>query len=368
MGIYINKMIVSGGMGGEIHPSDSWDASQLVYRVGVQDGTTTALIPGLNSVDDEIDWGDGTKSHPASASDESITHEYSDGLPTHLVRISGGHATSLNGWSNTAYVNTVTEVLNWPRTLSGFRGTSFGGWYSYAKDRTFLTSVDLGNSSITTFSGGNYRFYRNVNLSKVVLPPNLTHTGTNTFTCCTSLKSISIPRTVTTLGDSSFSQTGLEEVWVPEGVTTMENHVFSNCHSLRRARIPSTLTSLNYSTFMMNTTYGNKLERVEWLARSFFASSTFHDLGRGFVLALTPDFQDTKGVDSADNLNNHTFRNCWLTGIEFTGSLEQWNANSALTTMFGTATANGELNGDGWYSKSTSPTISFDVQLADWGE
>ena len=52
--------------------------------------------------------------------------------------------------------------------------------------------------------------------------------------CCRSLKSVTIPESVTKIGDRAFSDcTSLEEIDIPNSVIEIGDNIFSGCESLR---------------------------------------------------------------------------------------------------------------------------------------
>ncbi len=78
------------------------------------------------------------------------------------------------------------------------------------------------------------------NLTDVTLPEKLGKIPSQTFSGCTSLKSIRIPATVTSIGQMAFSNSGLEELTLLEGLTYIEGNAFSDCKDLKTVVIPST--------------------------------------------------------------------------------------------------------------------------------
>ena len=73
--------------------------------------------------------------------------------------------------------------------------------------------------------------------------------GDNAFDNCRELKSITIPSSVTSLGMSCFSASGLTSITIPSSVTSLGNYCFSSCSGLTSITIPSSVTSLGESCF-----------------------------------------------------------------------------------------------------------------------
>ena len=65
-----------------------------------------------------------------------------------------------------------------------------------------------------------------------------------------SIKSITIPDSVTSIGNSAFSNcNSLTSIIIPDGVTSIGNSAFYNCNSLTSIIIPDGVTSININPF-----------------------------------------------------------------------------------------------------------------------
>ena len=74
--------------------------------------------------------------------------------------------------------------------------------------------------------------------------------GTNAFSNCTSLTSVTIGNSVTSIGNSAFfGCSSLTSVTIPDSVTSIGNTAFYGCTSLTSITIPDSVTSIGDSVF-----------------------------------------------------------------------------------------------------------------------
>ncbi|WP_134397231.1 leucine-rich repeat domain-containing protein, partial [Flavobacterium psychrophilum] len=88
-------------------------------------------------------------------------------------------------------------------------------------------------------------------LTSVTIPNSVTTIGDGSFAECSGLTSVTIPNSVTTIGDGSFAEcSGLTSVTIPNSVTTIGDEAFAGCSSLRtvNCHITSPLV-INVTTF-----------------------------------------------------------------------------------------------------------------------
>jgi hypothetical protein len=87
-------------------------------------------------------------------------------------------------------------------------------------------------------------------LVKVVLNNGLRKIGAWAFECCTSLRYIIIPSSVTLIGDWAFSNClSLETVVLNNGLQRIGDSAFHNCTSLRHIIIPPSVTTIEVKAF-----------------------------------------------------------------------------------------------------------------------
>ena len=95
-----------------------------------------------------------------------------------------------------------------------------------------------------------WAFYGCESLTSVTIPASVTSIGDSAFWGCESLTSVTIPESVTEVGFEAFKNcSSLRSVVIPESVTKIGNRAFYGCSSLTSVTIPSRVTSIGEKAF-----------------------------------------------------------------------------------------------------------------------
>jgi hypothetical protein len=83
----------------------------------------------------------------------------------------------------------------------------------------------------------------------VTLGNGLTEIGPRAFAACGKLTAITIPDSVTTIGNNAFSMSGLTSIIIPDSVTSIGTDAFWSCYNLTDVTIGKGLTSIGMNVF-----------------------------------------------------------------------------------------------------------------------
>ena len=88
------------------------------------------------------------------------------------------------------------------------------------------------------------------NLTSLTIPDSVTTIGNRAFYYCSSLTSVTIPDSVTTIGEQAFRNCrSLTSVTIGDSLTTIGNNAFWYCDSLTSVTIPDSVTTIGEDAF-----------------------------------------------------------------------------------------------------------------------
>ena len=116
-------------------------------------------------------------------------------------------------------------------------------------NNNILVSLDL--SQVTGLTGSELDFTYCRGLRSITIPNSVTSIGEDAFLGCSGLTSITIPNSVTSIGEGAFEDcSGLTNINIPNSVTSIGEDAFKNCSGLTKINIPNSVTSIGMNAFL----------------------------------------------------------------------------------------------------------------------
>ena len=111
-------------------------------------------------------------------------------------------------------------------------------------------TVTFNGLTYTVTSIGDYAFNNCTSLTSVSIPKSVTIIGKNSFNNCDTLKNIAIPISVTSINDQAFFDCdGLTSLSIPDSITSIGSHAFYGCNNLTNITIGRSVTSIGMNAF-----------------------------------------------------------------------------------------------------------------------
>ena len=216
--------------------------------------STTSLNSSNPTV---VDWGDGT-TDVVYGNISQLVHTYSSN-GTFTVRINNSISSIALSANDSTWYGTTTNNSQSIRKILSLSGniTSLPNYAFYycQQIRDVVLSTGSSNLTLGTYAFA-YCFYQSAAVGTVDLSARkITSIPNYCFYYCRYLKGITWPQGLTSIGGSAlrfcfYNAASTGTVEIPEGVTSISGtYAFGSCLYLTAVTLPSTLTSLNNYTF-----------------------------------------------------------------------------------------------------------------------
>ena len=199
----------------------------------------------------------------------------------------------------------------------------------YNKTKTELICCPGSKTSMTipksVTSIGEMAFCYCENLKSVTIPNSVTSIGGGAFNCCVSLKSITIPDSVTSIGDYAFSWCqNLASITIPNSVTSIDGGAFFGCTDLKEVTIPKSVTEIGENALGYH--YDDNLDhaKVDGFKIRCYAGTAAEQYAKanGFecelITALAGDADSSGKVNMKDYVLFQRHLNSWDVDIDLT--------------------------------------------------
>ena len=202
-----------------------------------------------------------------------------------------------------------------------------------------LTEITIPNS-VTSI--GQYAFSFCIRLTSVTIPNSVTSISQYAFKSCRGLTSVTIPNSVTSIGQYAFDDCfRLTSITIPNSVTSIGQYAFSGCSGLTSVTIPNSVTSIGQYAF----SGCSRLTSVIWNAKncadfnsseyspfddisSYITSFTFGNEVEHIPAHLCYGMSKLSEVtipNSVTSIGSSAFSGCsGLTKVNYLGTVDKW--------------------------------------------
>ena len=199
-------------------------------------------------------------------------------------------------------------TLDYPNEITSVKATN----------NTALTYIQIPNT-VTSIEDGNYdtgSFYKCTALASVSLPDTMTMIGNYAFSGCAALASVTLPDSLTSIGSFAFSGCNkLVDITIPDSVKSIGNGAFADCSALASVTLPNTLVSIGDSAFSSCSSLVSITipEGVTSIGLQAFSNCT------ALASVTLPN--------TLVSIGKRAFANCSaLTDFNYNGTMSQWSA------------------------------------------
>ncbi|MCL2214912.1 MAG: leucine-rich repeat protein [Treponema sp.] len=162
------------------------------------------------------------------------------------------YSLNYNGTGYEVSAGTVTSgTVVIPSSYNGLPVTAIaaGGFQNKS-----ITNISIPNS-VTSIGDG--AFNECGGLTSITIPDSVTSIGDSVFESCSSLIDITIPNSVTSIGSGAFYRcVSLISITIPHSITSIGNGMFSGCTNLTNITVSNSVRSIGTNAFFGCTSLG----------------------------------------------------------------------------------------------------------------
>lgn len=170
----------------------------------------------------------------------------------------------INKCSNVVYAAGLLEDENDPTVLTYAKVKKLAKDSRYYHDGVFYVPQGIKCIASLTFEGFDCKeiilpeglekidvsgFYGCVNLERITIPSSVTFIGNGAFSSCESLSEVKFLCELSSLPPMIFTHCAFSEFAIPNGVKNIDNCAFAKCENLTKILIPNSVNSIGEMVF-----------------------------------------------------------------------------------------------------------------------
>ena len=195
------------------------------------------------------------------------------------------------------------------------------GYAGSLKNINIPTNMIIDNRIHPIIGVGDAAFSQK-DIENIILNDGIEYISGFAFYHCDNLTSITLPNTLTSIGESVFSGcVSLENINIPEGIASVANRLFEYCENLTNISLPESITRIGISTFsgcssLKLSKLPNNLKVIERGAFSYCKNITKLALPEGLDTIESNAFEYCTGLQkiyipqSVTKIQKDAFKGC----------------------------------------------------------